>query len=209
LRRDVLVAVLVTFCITSVLFAVKPIGSQTTMPYDPWADINDDGIIDIFDLVNLANKYGTTGDPTKNVNVTNWPTQQAEPSWIIITKQLNMSLEYKNLGSGLLYAKGYSRMFIHIMITNASFVGYHPTTIWLNQIIWITSVDPFRATLEGLSKNICNLTINSAIECPKYYSKSAPEFEVRAPMLGLQFLCESDLDSGWVTFTVDIYLRNE
>jgi hypothetical protein len=76
LRRDVLVAVLVTFCITSVLFAVKPIGSQTTFQYDPWADLNDDGIIDIFDLVNLANKYGTTGDPVNktallyNVNAT-------------------------------------------------------------------------------------------------------------------------------------------
>jgi hypothetical protein len=39
------------------------------MPYDPWADINDDGIIDIYDLVNMANKYGATGDPTKNVTI--------------------------------------------------------------------------------------------------------------------------------------------
>jgi hypothetical protein len=54
------------------------VGSQTTVQYDPWADINDDGIIDIFDLVNLANKYGTTGDPTKpviiNHNVYQWST---------------------------------------------------------------------------------------------------------------------------------------
>jgi hypothetical protein len=206
--KNYLVAIMLTALMLALMF-IPMSGSQTTVQYDPWADINDDGKIDIKDIAYSSRLFGTLGDPTKNVNVTNWPTQQAEPSWIIITKQLNMSLEYKNLGSGLLYAKGYSRMFIHIMITNASFVGYHPTTIWLNQIIWITSVDPFRATSEGLSKNICNLTINSAIECPKYYSNSAPKFEVRAPMLGLQFLCESDLNSGWVTFTIDIYLRNE
>lgn len=49
-------------------------------PYDPWADINEDGEIDIFDVVEVASRYDTTGDPTKNVNVTNWP----EP-WILGT----------------------------------------------------------------------------------------------------------------------------
>lgn len=43
-------------------------------PYDPWVDYNEDGQIDIFDVVEVATRYDTTGDPTKNVNVTNWPT---------------------------------------------------------------------------------------------------------------------------------------
>lgn len=48
-------------------------GGETIFPYDPWEDINDDGVINILDIVNLANSYGTTGDPTKNVVVRyNW-----------------------------------------------------------------------------------------------------------------------------------------
>jgi hypothetical protein len=73
LRRDVLIAVLVTFCLTLALLAVKPIGSQIQRQYDPWMDINDDGIIDYMDIVSTCRLFGTTGDPTKNVNVTNWP----------------------------------------------------------------------------------------------------------------------------------------
>lgn len=42
--------------------------------YDPWCDQDSDGDIDIFDIVPAAAAYGTTGDPTKNVSVINWPT---------------------------------------------------------------------------------------------------------------------------------------
>ena len=42
-------------------------------PYDPWVDYNEDGQIDIFDVVEVATRYDTTGDPTKNVTVINWP----------------------------------------------------------------------------------------------------------------------------------------
>lgn len=31
--------------------------------YDPWCDLDDDGDIDIFDIVNIAGRYGTTGTP--------------------------------------------------------------------------------------------------------------------------------------------------
>ena len=41
--------------------------------YDAWLDYNEDGVIDVNDLHPLGGAYGTTGDPTKNVNVTNWP----------------------------------------------------------------------------------------------------------------------------------------
>jgi len=63
LRKDVLIAVLATFCITSALFAVKPSGSQASRQYDPWMDINDDGIIDYMDIVNICRLFGTTGTP--------------------------------------------------------------------------------------------------------------------------------------------------
>jgi hypothetical protein len=41
--------------------------------YSPWADGNEDGQIDIFDVVYVATKYGTNGCATKSLNITNWP----------------------------------------------------------------------------------------------------------------------------------------
>ena len=63
MRKDLIIAILGTFCLTVTLFTVIPIRSQTTEPYDPWYDLNDDGIINIYDVVLVANKYGTTGTP--------------------------------------------------------------------------------------------------------------------------------------------------
>jgi len=64
-------------CLIGALLAVivyVPLsGSETAFPYDPWADINDDGKIDIRDIAYVAAQFGTYGDPTKNVTVTNWP----------------------------------------------------------------------------------------------------------------------------------------
>jgi len=53
--------------------------SQTSIEYDPWADINDDGKIDMRDIAYIARLFGTAGDPTKPVYVTNWP-QDRPPS---------------------------------------------------------------------------------------------------------------------------------
>jgi hypothetical protein len=73
LRRDVLIAVLATFCLTSALFAVKPSGSLSSKQYDPWMDINDDGRIDMRDIGQLCINFGAAGDPTKPVIINhNW-----------------------------------------------------------------------------------------------------------------------------------------
>jgi len=55
-------------------FIVQLTSSAT---YDPWADLDGDGDIDIFDVVTMTGRYGTKGDATKNVNVTNWPRSTA------------------------------------------------------------------------------------------------------------------------------------
>jgi hypothetical protein len=61
-KKDIMVAVLATFCLTSTLFMVLPIRSQEEQQkYDPWYDVDDDGIIDIFDVVKLTTRYETTG----------------------------------------------------------------------------------------------------------------------------------------------------
>jgi hypothetical protein len=74
-RKDMIFAVLTTFCMCALMFTVIPIRSG--LPYDPWADYNADDKIDIKDVSSVARLFGTlnTDNLTRNVNVTNWPSQ--------------------------------------------------------------------------------------------------------------------------------------
>ena len=47
------------FCLTATLL----VGVTSSAEYDPWVDGNDDGIIDIVDIVNLAIRFGEEGTP--------------------------------------------------------------------------------------------------------------------------------------------------
>jgi len=70
LKKDLLIAILATFCITAILFTAIPIRS-TPGPgeYDPWIDTNDDGILNYEDLFNLASRYGTFGTPINKTDL--------------------------------------------------------------------------------------------------------------------------------------------
>jgi uncharacterized coiled-coil protein SlyX len=46
-----------------VVIPTRSASTTSELEYDPWADINDDGIIDILDVVLVTNKYGSTGMP--------------------------------------------------------------------------------------------------------------------------------------------------
>ncbi|MGD8546086.1 MAG: hypothetical protein PVH12_07920, partial [Candidatus Bathyarchaeota archaeon] len=61
IKKDLVVAVLLTFCLTVLLFQVLPISSQDAGDYDPWYDVNDDGTIDMRDIGGIARKFGTSG----------------------------------------------------------------------------------------------------------------------------------------------------
>ena len=70
IKRKYALAIVLVFCLTTALFIVASTG------YDPWVDQDEDGDVDASDLNVLSQEYGTTGDPTKNVSVTNWPEPQ-------------------------------------------------------------------------------------------------------------------------------------
>jgi len=64
MKKDLVVVVLVTFCLTAALFLIIPIrSSPAEREYDPWMDLDDDGKIGITDLYKLAVIFGTTGEP--------------------------------------------------------------------------------------------------------------------------------------------------
>ena len=55
------------------LALAPPSGSQLQRQYDPWADIDDDGKIDMRDIGYVCRLFGTTGDPAKPVIINhNW-----------------------------------------------------------------------------------------------------------------------------------------
>jgi S1-C subfamily serine protease len=61
-RKDLIVVVLATFCLTTMLFIILPSrSSPSPNEYNPWVDVNDDGIINIVDITEVARLFGTTG----------------------------------------------------------------------------------------------------------------------------------------------------
>jgi hypothetical protein len=88
IKKDLIIVVLATFCLVSTMFIVLPRSAQNLVStasalsqYDPWCDINHDGKINILDVVAVTSRYGTTGDPALNINVTNWPTSHDVCVW--------------------------------------------------------------------------------------------------------------------------------
>jgi hypothetical protein len=68
-RKDVVIGFLLGLCLTTTLFAVVPTRSQSGV-YDPWNDVNDDGVIDMADISIAIESFMASGDPTKNVTIT-------------------------------------------------------------------------------------------------------------------------------------------
>ena len=66
-------------CILLALTLLVHLSSSAT--YNPWVDLDESGDVDIFDVVTLAGSYQTTGDPTKNVHVVNWPVARQQVVW--------------------------------------------------------------------------------------------------------------------------------
>ncbi len=66
-KKDLIIAILVTFCLTATLFITLPTRSQVGImqagEYDPWIDLNDDGWINAKEAVLLGMIFDTNGDP--------------------------------------------------------------------------------------------------------------------------------------------------
>lgn len=63
IKKDIIIAVLATFCLTATLFTIVPARSSPN-GYDPWIDLDDDGKIGPYDFYLFSRAYGSTGTPT-------------------------------------------------------------------------------------------------------------------------------------------------
>ena len=117
MKKHVLVAVLVTFCLTFVLFGISPTRSASN-PYDPWLDTNDDGVINMRDIGAACSAFGASGDPAKNVTIA------GHANKLVIAA----SQEFLDVGqyfdSAPILVDGYSKVSINVYLTNSGIDYY-------------------------------------------------------------------------------------
>ena len=83
-----------------------PTLTQQSGSYDPWLDYNEDGTIDVNDLSPMGHAYGSSGDPTKKVTVTNWPVSTDVTVWYmehLLSSESRFSSVYNASGFGHLH----------------------------------------------------------------------------------------------------------
>jgi hypothetical protein len=102
--RNFLGAVALSAMVLALTF-VPLSGGQTSMPYDPWADINDDGRIDIRDIGYICRLFGTYGDPAKNVSVSGYGFK--------VLRYLLLSIPAKQGGKLTIQTAGYKTVTLH------------------------------------------------------------------------------------------------
>jgi len=85
-------------------------GQQSDNVYDPWLDYNEDGVIDVNELHRIAEVYGSSGEPTRNVTVSKHAT-----SYIRLSGASNISIPATSSWlSDTVFIDGYAKVTILI-----------------------------------------------------------------------------------------------
>ncbi len=166
MRKDLIVAVLLTFCLTATLLMVATSRSQE---YDPWADLNGDGKIDILDVVGTTGKYATTGDPTKNVWVTNWPSSGNHMVWWETpTGDAPLGRAY----SEQFDAQGFT--YMHVLLSTGLDLNGSPDTVTIEiyGMLWDQSTPGYKPVLlqtVGLSSGFRDYGFTIPVPSQQFY----------------------------------------
>jgi len=204
--KNYLVAVLLSSMIIALMF-IPMSGSQTTAQYDPWADINDDGIINLKDTVYTILLFNTKGDPT-NVNVTNW--MPPKPKTVFYCTW-NLYWEDGSLRSSRvgplpdLYVGDYTKITILLKIDNL-FLEYGDALFtvyicWKEPTIGIVTSETLSSTLVLLRHDPIN-------QLQGWSQISTASYTIKAPYLSLEPLMVNlaDKHKGNATMSAYIYL---
>jgi hypothetical protein len=219
IRKDVVIILLLTFCLISVLFLIPVSSSGTKNSYDPWSDINGDGIIDVTDVQNVVGLYGGIGDPTRNVNVTNWPPTQPSSNLV----QFDLSIPWAGVPSTTEFepwipVSGYTRAWIWLSALwgSSASSGTYTVTLTLTRVSW--GVGPSQMTIQMLqtptssqSSSISIQVINGVITSSTTAAISEDSyFSIKAPYINwLIISLSSTVSSGSVPVTLCVYLQNQ
>ena len=208
IRKDLIIVALATFCLTATLFMVVLTRSADDPNWDPWVDIKEDGTVDIYDAITLANAYGTSGDTTKNVTVTNWPSPKSQYE-LVKVGSINWTSSMTSYIFDDIYVGGYSRMELLVEATNASFwVGQWSTGFGDASLKWYKELGEGSRAFVHDPVSI-NLTILH--DFGLMYSIGTPLIvETKAPYCSIYMKKLWDDGAGWwITMDFYLYLRNE
>ena len=184
IKKDLIIAVLSTFCLTATLFMIVPTRSSVN-PYDPWLDYNGDGRIDMREIGAACNSFGATGDPTKNVNVTNW--LPPKPKMVVYHTWAYVYWEDGSVSWGGpepdLYVGDYTRMSILLKIDDLNLE--YGDALFTVDVCWkdpTTGVE----TLETLSSTLVLLTHDPINQLQGWRQISTASYAIKAPYLSLE-----------------------
>ena len=228
MRKLSVIAIIVTFCLTSTLFSI-PFTRSATNPYNPWLDSNDDGIINMRDIAATILSFNTYGDTTKNVSVTNFPQGYVQfdpvmstpirdrgPQWST-TQAYFVNIPWNN-HTGYTYAGfycgGFSTAFIHLSLYDLSYADGNDTSIYVSYIRWNVTGS---ITWEKIGPKQGNITVDRwpivALTDPPEASAASVSciLELKTKGDWAQYViitAESSTYSGWAQVSYQVYLRN-
>jgi len=156
-KRNLIVAVLVTFCLTAMLFSVIP--TYSTMKYDPWVDYDENGKIDGKDIAAISKAFDTQGNPTKDVVVENMPVCNSTTIWFRtpLNSTWITSSTYDSCGFG----------HLHILLNVACLAQDANATVILYSNIWDGNhVNRIAINVWSITYTIQNIPHSTAVTIP-------------------------------------------
>ena len=222
-KKDLLIAVLATFCLTSTLFMILPSRSAER---DPWADVSGltvgepDGKINFRDIsYEITHFNQDVSNMTRNVNVTNWPQQyEAEyssvnASWVGVMWQVEP-------WPFIIDTRGYSKISLFMYPLNASIYGeFYPNnfTMRIDNLWWSYTDNPYTDNTPLISREmVTNLNVTVHNHYGDYLNSDVLDarlFDVKGPYclchLWPEWTNATAYPTGWITLRVGWYLQNE
>jgi hypothetical protein len=195
-KKDLIMAVLITFCLISTLFTIMAGSSQGPVSTASLSLNSPDG-----------------GELTTNVNVTNW-----QPKYRI--DQYTLNLSWWDWGKSYGYdapasfAPGYSRMSIQLIIDewwHTKPIAPNVTTVWISDIIWEIGKQAGGYNLCGKpipTEKTANITIYSWMS-ETQVSDISNTLEVDAQYYSILFGVKPGCKQGWLLMDVYVYLSND
>jgi hypothetical protein len=211
--------VLVTILATSLLFmntksTIEP-KTASAGTYDPWLDYNEDGYIGIDDIFSTASSFAAEGDPTKNVNITNWDDASPKLRYEVLNLGMfNLSNRYETHDvppiPDTIFCGGYSKIAVMYTIYDAA-PGDYSIDIWLKNLCWSCGEPAgWFTTLEWVY--LLNTTVDHASGMSTYYPPPPAIIETKGSNVSLTFATHSDAPNWadlWIRIEVSIYLRSD